>query len=158
MKKEKSYGQRMTVMLVSKYPIPEAYISAVKFIVNHDLYQYFSNGHTHHIRELRRLSEEFKKWNIYITDEPSLMLAVSEQVFRKIQELQNGAFEFEVLENINKTLEILRDMGVVPEVWKSQNLYFSLLKQFKKGDLIIDDDETREEFLRLGNSLKVRMK
>ncbi len=150
--------QLMMGMQRSNIPIPEGYQSAVKFIVNHDLYKYFSNGSTNHIRELKRLAEEFKKWNIDISNEQSLALAVSEYLFSQFKSMkQNGEMEKSLIDNLIVILETLQGMGVHPEVWKSQNLYFSLLKKFKNGELIIEEEETRKAFLRLGEMLKVRM-
>jgi len=149
--------QLMTGMLYIDIPLPDAYLSAVKFIVNHDLYQYFSNGAHHHIRELKRLAEEFKKWEIEITEEQSLLLVVSERIFHELRRMQDGAFETDTLHRLNQILQILRDMGVDPEVWKSQNIYFTLLKKVNTGKLRIDDSDTMQAFRQLGEALRVRI-
>lgn len=149
--------QLMSGMLQSDIPIPQAYLSAVEFVVNRDLYQYFSNGTANHIRELKRLAKEFRKWNIQLTNEGSLSLAASEHIFQEIKRMEKEGFETGTLENLIKILTILKNIGIDPNVWKSQNLFFSILKDFKKGKLIIKDSATRETLLRLGALLRMKV-
>lgn len=148
--------QLMTGMRHSSIPLPDAYLSAVQFVVNHDLYQYFSNGGTNHLRDLEHLADEFEKWNVRITNKQSLTLAVSERVFKDIQALNHSGFKIEAIQNLVSRLEILERMGVKPNVWKSQNLFFSMIRQANDNGSLPTDNETRTALARLGDLLKIR--
>ena len=80
-----------------------------------------------------------------------------ENIKSDLYSTKNSFNTYNTLKNINKTLKILRGMGVKPEIWKSQNLYFSLLKKHSNGEIKLENGKTKDEFRRLGNSLEVRM-
>ncbi len=146
----------MTGMLQSNIPIPEAYNSAVQFVVNQDLHSYFSNGSFENIRELRRLVEEFRKWNIKFSDQQSLTLAISERIYEEILSLDNGGLHVEKIEHLNEVLESLGQLGLDVNAWKSQNFYLTLLEKFRNAELVIEGPETLSAFFRLGHLLHIR--
>jgi hypothetical protein len=148
--------QLMTNMLQSDIPIPDAYYSAVQFVINFDLRAFFENGAFQHIRSLRRLADEFKKWTIQISNESSLQFTVSERIYEEIQTIsENAPLDMDALNKVNDVLEIIQGLGVAPNVWKSQNLYFSLLKKMRESTLELPT-EARDAFYRLGDLLRVK--
>ena len=147
--------QLMTVIAQSDIPVPNAYLNAVQFIVNQDLHQFFENG-SFSIRELKRLSEEFGRWKIELTDEPSLKLAASERIFKEIKKLEAGEVSLRNIENLNSILEELERMNINLNFWKSQNLYFSMLKGYQTGEWVFVNTEWETNFVRLGELLKIK--
>lgn len=147
--------QLMSMVAQSNIPVPPAYINAVQFLVNHDLQAFFNNG-SFNTRELRRLSSEMKKWNVQLTDEQSLKLTASERIFREVKHLEVGEAQFRRLENLNNVLESIEQMGIQLNFWKSQNLYFSMLKGYTDGEWVFANKTWEEGFQKLGRLLKVK--
>ena len=146
--------QLMLSFLKNQVPIPQAYMNAVQFTINHDLVQFFANGALS-IRDLKHLASERKRWSVKMTDESAFKLAVSERIFKELKRLKVKAEEQEILENLINVLKVLDEMEKEVEFWKSQNLYFSLLKELKYGEREFPSEKWRESFLDLGKMLKV---
>lgn len=147
--------QLMSMVAQSNIPVPSAYINAVQFLVNHDLQEFFNNG-SFNTRELRRLSNEMKKWNVQLTDEQALKLIASERIFREVKNLEVGETQLRTLENLNQVLEAIEQMGIQLNFWKSQNLYFSMMKGYKSGEWVFASKDWETAFQKLGNLLKVK--
>ncbi|MFM8362303.1 MAG: hypothetical protein ACKOA4_06355, partial [Haliscomenobacter sp.] len=144
--------QVMTAILLSGIPLPEAYQSAAQFVLNQDLRNFFGSARFH-IRELTRLAGEFKKWGVALTDAPGIQLAASERIYREIQLLfEGGALHTERLHTLNQALQILDNMPVEVNYWKSQNLYFSLLGGHKAMAVPLGQEE-KEALRELGRLL-----
>ncbi len=145
----------MTGISKSKIPLPQAYQDAVQFIVNQDLYKFFAENGLN-IRRLKLLAEEVKKWNIKITEPDALRLVISERIF---QELENGKLEEGHTEPLNKILnilKILRSIDIEPDIWRTQNLYFSMLKNYQNGLKKYPSRSFEKLFLKLGKHLHVK--
>lgn len=141
----------------NRVPIPQAYLDAVQFIINHDLVQFFANG-TLNIRDLIHLTGERKFWQVKMTNESAFQLAVGERLFTEIRSLKIEKGEERKMEILIAILDNLQEMELKEEVdsWKSQNLVFYLLKSFKNGDVEYPSEEWKNTFLRLCERLKVR--
>ncbi len=148
--------QLMAGMLRSNIPIPEAWKHAAQFIVNRDMYRFFANGRMTS-RELRRLADEYRKWGLQFSDEPALKLIASERLFREIQCIGQEEVPLEHLQHLNEILEVLGELGLQPDLWQSQNAYYSLMKGFSQGKWVFANAEWEREFMRLGEWLRVRV-
>lgn len=148
--------QLMASIAGSDIPVPDAYLNAVQFVVNHDLHRYFENGMLN-IRELRRLVNEFKRWHVKISDKSGLLLSAGERIFKEIQhmEIEGEGLSLQQLANLNIVMEMLKQLGLTLDFWKSQNLYFSILKSFKSGERKFANAEWEAAFYRLGELLSV---
>ena len=146
--------QLMAGMIQSDIPVPPAYHSAVEFIINHDLNQHFGNGHPLDTRELNRLTNEFKKWNLKITDESSFDYVISERIFRELKEFKNGGATQERLQQILEVIQILEDLPVEVNYWKSQNIFFLILQSFENQKIT---PELEAILFQLGKKLKVKV-
>ena len=148
--------QLMTGIQRSNIPLPEAYQNAVEFIVNQDLNQFFANGSLA-VRELNRIATEFNQWQIGLSNEQSLNLAASERIFLEIKKLDTGDASLSDIQNLNAVLATLNQMGINLNTWKSQNLYFSMLKGYKGGQWVFATKEWRDAFEQLGRWLRVKL-
>ena len=148
--------QLMTGMLDSNIPIPETYTAAVRHVLNKDLHHFFEQE-VLDIRQLRHLANELKKWKIELSDTASFQLAASERIFYEIRLLSNADVPLSHLETLNDILNILTDMNEAPEIWKSQNLYFSIMQGQKNGEWVFSNEEWKTAFLELGEHLRVRV-
>ncbi len=153
------YNDNYQLMLgidMSDIPVPAFYRTAVEFVVNRDLQRQFGNGSLN-IRELHRLFSEFQRWNIRLTDEQAFKLVASERVFREIQQLDTSEADLESLQALITILEMLESLRINLDFWRSQNIYFSMLQGYKKGEWVFISEEWKEAFIKLGRLLKVRV-
>ena len=148
--------QLMTGMQNSNIPIPDAYRSAVRHIINTDLHDFFTKDLLK-ISDLQHLSYELKKWNIEIDDPKLLSFVAGERLFYEIKKMDFTEIPLEQLSSIVKILEALNTMKLELDIWKTQNYYFSLLKKFRKGARTFPNKEWKNVFLRLGELLKVKV-
>lgn len=147
--------QLMTMITQSDIPIPDAYQSAVQFVVNHDLHKFFANGNFN-IRELKRLAEELLRWDVQITNEQSFKLAASERIYRELKKLETGTSTLKDVENLIQVLETLESLPMALNSWKSQNIFFSILKGYKENEWVFANKNWENAFLKLGDLLRVR--
>jgi len=146
--------QLMTSMLKSGVPIPKVYRNAIEYVVNRDLHYFFEQDFLF-IRELQRLENELDKWEIKLLDPKSFTLAAGERIFYEIRKIAYAQVALEHLTMLNTILETLNTIELDLDVWKSQNLYFSMLKEFRSGKRQYLSDEWKAAFLKLGKLLKV---
>ncbi|MFK7932981.1 MAG: DUF3536 domain-containing protein [Saprospiraceae bacterium] len=147
--------QLMTGMLQSDIPVPQAYVSAVEFVVNKDLHNYFEQEFLF-IRDLKRLIRELDKWNIQFSDRASFTLAAEKRLYYEMRKLASVDIPLESLKTMTTILEIIQTIEIELDIWKSQNLYFSTVKAFQKGKRRFVNDEWKETFMRLGELLSVK--
>jgi alpha-amylase/alpha-mannosidase (GH57 family) len=147
--------QLMSGLLVSNVAIPEAFKSAVQYILNIDLKNFFM-GDSLAINELKRILNEFQKWSIGFSDESAFKLAASERINFELKTIDSGGMTLGKMQSLNEVLHILNHMKVKPNVWKSQTLYFDLLKQFDSRQRPYPNAEWKKEFLKLGDLLNVK--
>ncbi|MBK6620020.1 MAG: DUF3536 domain-containing protein [Saprospirales bacterium] len=149
--------QLMSGMLQMDIPVPEAFLDGVQLVVNRDLHRFFENGSFYDVHELRRLAAELVKWNIALSHEKSFNLAVSERLYAELLRLDRSELSLPQLKRMISVVEIVYGMGVKPDIWKLQNLYFSMLKGFKNGEWVFAGKEWEEAFLQLGKLLNVKV-
>ena len=146
--------QLMSSMLQSKIPIPKAYKNVVQFVVNADLHRFFTMDDLD-IRQLRRLAGEIKKWNIQLGNEDSFALAASERLYYEIKKTEYIEDPLSHIKLLIALLEILQEMKIELNIWKSQNLFFPMIKGYLKGTWVFATEELKEAYLQLGGLLKI---
>lgn len=147
--------QLMAGIARNDMPVPQVWRSAAQFIINHDLLQYFE-GDPFRIRELKRLAQEMKTWGFSFTNEPGLNLNISERIYREVKRLESPETPLRHLEKLVQVLEIIHDMELKPDVWKSQNVFYSLFKGYQNGEWVFSSPEWEAAFFRLGDLLSFR--
>lgn len=149
--------QLMLGMLRSNIPIPEAYTSTLEFVLNRDLNRFFEKSFLD-IEELEDAVEELKRWKVKISDEASFKLTAEDRIFYEIRKMAFSKIPVEDLVLLNKILEILFRLEIKLDVWKAQNLYFSILKGFKSKKRRYQNKEWKKAFLKLGELLNVNVR
>ncbi len=149
--------QLMSGLRVSGVAVPEAYKSAVQYILNIDLKKFFGSESLK-INELKSILDKVQKWNVAITEENAFKLAASERIFSEIKMADQVGIPLSRVESLNEILTILNTMKIKPDSWKSQTLYFNLLKQYQSGNRSFPSSEWENAFLQLGDLLDVRTK
>jgi alpha-amylase/alpha-mannosidase (GH57 family) len=153
----KDNHQLMSGLLISGVAVPDAFKSAVQYVLNIDLQKYFIQE-TLKINELKNLLDKFKKWDVSITDEKAFKLAASERIHSEIKLADSVGIPLSKVQRLNEILTVLNDMKIKINVWKSQTVYFNLLKQYESGNRAYLSSDWEKEFLLLGHLLGVRTK
>lgn len=148
--------QLMTGIQNSGIPIPATFTDAVQHVINIDLHTLFQQESIN-LRLLSRLALEVNKWNIQINDKALLEYQAGEAIFKALQKLNASEFELNELEKLNTVFDIFQTLQLNPSIWRSQNLYFSMMKGFKRGKWVFTNDNWQEEIQKLGNYLQVRV-
>ena len=149
--------QLMTSMASSNIPIPTAFNNAVQFVINRDFQQFFSNGSLK-VRDLHHLTAEFKKWKVSMTDESTLLLGISERIYAEMKSINSADnVTLDKLHVIIEIMEEVKDLNLYPDYWKSQNLYWSALKAFRKGKWKPENEEWETAFYKLGELLSIKL-
>ena len=153
----KDNHQLMSGLLISDIAVPDAYKSAVQYVLNIDLQKYFVRE-TLKVNELKNILDKFKTWGVSMTDEKGFKLAASERIYAEMKLADYVGIPLSKVERLNEILTVLSNMNIKINVWKSQTLYFNLLKQYESGSRTYLNSEWEREFLKLGNLLDVRTK
>jgi hypothetical protein len=148
--------QLMTGIRNSGIPVPGTYTDVIQNVINTDLHSLFQKESIN-LTLLTQLSLEIQKWQIPINDKVSLEYKAGEAIYLALQKLTDSEFNLEDLQNLNTVFETLTALNLSPEVWKSQNLYFAMMKGFKKGDWVFSNQEWQEGVQKLGNFLQVKL-
>lgn len=151
--------QLMSSHLTSNIPVPAQYLNAVQLVLNLDLKAVFSTSFAR-VQELKRLLDEFKKWNVDFEQQSSLAFDVGEWIYRELQQtLAEGIPKsFPRVRNLRSMLSMIAsDLPFNIDSWKSQNLYYSMLKNYQRLPLDKQDKDWEQAFTALGHSLRVRI-
>lgn len=147
--------QSMSLLQSNQIPVPQSWKDIVQYVVNEDLEAFFKKEFLS-LRDLRHLAEEVKKWNIRIVNENALRLAASERLHYEIRMLRTGRVPTEEVKNLNAIVRVLVELGIQPDIWKSQNTYFSQMEDLRLGLWKVKDKAWLQEYYLLGQWLKVR--
>ena len=146
--------QLMNGMVKNDIPVPEGWKGITQFVINRELHQFF-NQKKLNVRELQFLASEFTRWSVYITDVQRLNLAAGERIFNELKKISNNEEGQEDLSKLAGILESLTLLGIHPELWKSQNLYYQMAMQYRESGWKGIRPDWKKMFLRLGDLLKV---
>jgi len=147
--------QLMSGMLFSNIPIPRAFSSATDFILNTEIHHFFDEE-VLEINKLRHLASEFDRWKLEINNQQSFRYSVSERIFYEVRKLALSDFSIHQLDLLNDIFDILKELKVDLDIWKSQNLYFGMQVGLKKGEWSLPSPEYIGQFKELGKHLKVK--
>ncbi len=149
--------QLMTGIQNSGIPVPATYTDAVQNVVNTDLENVFGQASIN-LSLLSRLALEIKKWNLPINDIDSLNHKAGAAILKTLEKINDSEVNLKELQKLNAVFEVLQALELRPNIWKSQNLYFAMMKGFKQGTWVFANQEWQEEIQKLGNFLQVRVR
>lgn len=146
--------QLMSGMAKSDIPVPEGWKNITQYIVNRELHRFFEEGKMS-VREMKFLVGEFSRWGVHLTDVQGLSLTAGERIFSELQKADTTEDSWETLNRINGILEALNQLGIQPELWKSQNLYYHITQRHRSDGWKGIHKDWKTTFLRLGELLKI---
>ncbi len=153
------YYPLMQVRPDFRIPLPKALAMSVEFILNRDLVNELQQEHIDFER-LERIAQEIKRWS-FTRDKDALNFAASTRLNQFMARLTQHSRDVGLLSVICEFLRILQVVPLEPELWRAQNIYFSMLQRLYpkiKRQRDTEDPGTREwvkNFERLGSFLKV---
>jgi len=128
------YENRSSVwqaMREMKIPLPESFILAVKAMLTADLRRAL-NRDKPDLEETERLADEFKKWSLAPGG-----AELASDAGRRIENLMAGfsldPHNPDILETIGRLLKLFRDPDSALDLWKSQNILFSVYRDIYAG-------------------------
>ena len=140
--------------------LPRPFLSAAEYIINTDFKKSFENGLE--VEKLKRLIEETKRWSIKL-DTTTIGFTASTWVTSIMEKLNEDPEDLELIEKLDDALEALTPLHFSLDLWKAQNIYFSIGRNFfktmkkkaaKKDDIAV---HWIDRFLKLGNHLHVKI-
>jgi alpha-amylase/alpha-mannosidase (GH57 family) len=147
--------QLMSSLLLANVQVPDAYKNAIQYVLHSDLKNFFA-GEDLQISELKRILNQFQKWHLGFNDEGTFKLSASERIYAEFKTIEKGNTTAARLQSLGEVLSILKQMNVKLNFWKSQTIYFDMLKDFNKNERTYPNPDWQKEFSRLGDLLNVK--
>jgi len=142
-------------------PLPKSFRVAAEHTISTELRKIFEKDDADGER-LKSLVEDVRKWDIQI-DRVLIQFVFSLWVSGQIEKLTGGAEDLPRMKRVQDALESMDQLLETPNLWKAQNLYFSMkenvygtmLGRAEKGEGFAKD--WVESFRQLGNGLRIRV-
>jgi len=149
--------QLLSALKNDSIPLPGAYHSTIKFVLNTDLIRFLRDS-DNNLLEMGGLLEEFNKWQVALDDHQHFDFFAGERVYHELKKIEADIENTELSLHLNQFFELLKGFGIEPNLVKCQNLYFNMARnQVLIDDSILQDKTWREQFRILGDNLKVQM-
>mgnify|MGYP001224296656 FL=1 len=149
--------QLMTGLEEAGLPLPDAWRNIATYVLNDDLLHFFQNGHVTETRTLHRIAGDIKRWSFKFADEEAVRHAAGKRIYREIVKIQMEKSSLSRVLWLNEVLDIIQQMDIKPDIWRSQNVFYLLTKGYRKGQWDFLNDEWKAAFERLATLLKVRL-
>jgi len=120
-----NYPLMQTIIAIG-IPPPTALSTVIGFILNMDIRKLLEDEETD-LEQLQRLVEEMKKWSLE-PDKTSLEFVANQKINKLMERLYKTPEDVSLLETIDNTLKILSNIPLELNLWKAQNIYFSIHK------------------------------
>ncbi len=111
-------------------PIPKPIFLAVEYIVNVDMNRAFEREEVD-MEKLKRLILESNRWGIHL-DKAAIEYDVSSWVTALMEKVRQDPADPTLFARITHVLDLLEPLSLNLNLWKAQNMYFSLKEQLKE--------------------------
>lgn len=148
--------QLMLALKNENMRIPDAFHTAAEFIINRELTDFFRKEKLD-FEVLDKFRKELVRWDVRISDESEFGLLAGERIFKEIQKITLSYSSNVQMANLLNIVETLDKMGVTPNLWKSQNVFFNMVKGLKERNWDYHSEEWKESFIKLGYYLNVNI-
>ena len=129
-----TYEQHYAIMQVMRdlqIPLPKALATTVEFVLNTDIRKSLETEELD-LEHLQKLVEEAKKWSFEL-DMTTLGFVASKKINSLMEELSRTPEDLSLLERIETIFRILSALPLEIDLWKTQNVCFSISKQLNGG-------------------------
>ncbi|MEL7003381.1 MAG: DUF3536 domain-containing protein, partial [Bacteroidota bacterium] len=146
--------QLINALKTDEIPIPSAYNATLQYVLNADLRNVFLSNRID-LEELERVISEYHKWNLSVDDKQSLENYASITVYNALERIQSDQHDIGKLDRLLGFFELIETLGLTPNLYKSQNLYFEISLEFDQKET--PSDEWKLKFGRLADRLGVKL-
>lgn len=155
-----AYGHHYPALQVMKglgVPLPGTLQAIVDSVINRDLHSSLEEEKLD-LQRLRKLADEVRKFKPQI-DRQSLNFLASQRVDGLMEKLNKNPEDQALMEEANELLGIEYDLTLQPNLWKSQNILFSLSQKLQKNMRERSDrgDQKAARWLQLLKNIEDRM-
>jgi alpha-amylase/alpha-mannosidase (GH57 family) len=109
-----------------KIPLPSALATPIEVILNKDFRDILSKE-SPDIEKLKKLADEFKRWS-FTLNEAALSLLAKQRLNQFMGEVLRSPQDVNLLKTVESLFQLLNRLGIKPDLWESQNVYFRLTK------------------------------
>lgn len=135
----------MSALRENSIPLPKAFLSSMEFILDADFRRAMEEDDPD-LDNLQKIVLEFKKWD-FSPDRILFRYICSSRLNKMMARLRSDPVNIVVIRKIDSLLTAWRDLRVDLDLWKSQNIYFSLCnelrddmeKKRRKGDPLAEE-------------------
>jgi alpha-amylase/alpha-mannosidase (GH57 family) len=144
-----------------QHRIPRPLSIATEYILNTDLKKIFKESDID-IEKLNKIIDETDKWNINI-DKTTVGFIAGTWINSAMEKLSGQPENLDMLKQIHDTLEVLAPLSLSPDLWKAQNIYFSISKNLyismkdKASKNNKPADTWVNGFIKLGHYLQIKI-
>jgi len=149
----------MQVMREMGIPLPKAFATATELTLSTNIRHELQREELD-LKEIQKLVEESKHWSLEL-DKQSLGFVASQRVNSLMQRLAGISEDTTLLETIGDVLRVLSAIPLELDLWKAQNIYFSIgTQRYDEMEKRSDQRDSNakpwlEHFNRLGEYLNV---
>ncbi len=142
-------------------PLPHPLLVAAEYVLDRDLHNNLLPGNLS-LEGLERTVGDIRRWQIKV-DVPMVKYHGGLQLNSLMEAMHHNVMEHTLMEQVRSLIVLLQQVEVEPELWKAQNIYFSILKKIfpKMQGRANDGDKSAQKwvelFLALGPHLRVRV-
>ena len=119
----------MQVLRDLQIPVPKTLIATAEFVLNADLRRLLSKEDPD-TEKARKLAAEAERWGFSI-DRELLDFEAETRINALFEALSQDPGDPARIETIEKFFWIVKDLGLEPNLWKSQNIYFDIKKNLE---------------------------
>jgi alpha-amylase/alpha-mannosidase (GH57 family) len=127
----------MQVIREMRIPLPKAFALPTELIVNSDIRHELENEELD-FKRIKKSVEEANKWSLEL-DSKSLAFIATQKINLLMERFSEAPHEAPLLETIENIFSLMSALPVQLDLWKAQNIYFSIGKKWynemkKKSD------------------------
>ncbi len=143
-----------------RLPLPRTLMTVVEFILNRDMGDILEQENIN-IEKLQTVVDEMKRW-AFKRDQGSFSFVASQKVSDLMMRLNAQPKNIALIETIESVLTTLNQLSLDLDLWKAQNVYFSIGKQYytqRRQQAKVDELARKwiQAFDRLGQILQVKI-
>jgi len=151
----------MNFLSTLNIPVPRSFLMAVEHTLNRELKETLEEDPIDYDR-LKNMFDEVRRWNIEI-DRARLSLLASSRIDYFMEKVNTYPEDQTLIDELNVFLRLLREFSLELDLWKTQNIYFSIGRQYlnemkeraERGDA--KAGLWLEAFSKLGHYLRVKI-
>lgn len=134
----------LNVMRQNKLQLPATLKQNIDNVINYEFKELFTNGHFS-VEKMEDLVEEVEKWKATI-DEDLIGTRLNDKLDEMFLEFQNDTSNLDLLDNLMKSIELYKRVGLKPLLINLQNNVFSFSRNlFSNRTPAIDGQQMVEE-------------